>query len=41
MNENVRAIVAPDEAVTFCVIEPFHGATQLLALPDRRISFRP
>ena len=28
VNEHIRAIVAPDKAVTFCVIEPFHGATQ-------------
>ncbi len=28
MNENIRAIVAPDEAVTLRVIEPFYCATQ-------------
>src|SRR4029077_1069986 len=33
MNENVRAIVAPDEAVTLRVIEPFYCATQFGALP--------
>jgi len=28
VNEHIRAIVTPDEAITFGVIEPFHGATQ-------------
>jgi hypothetical protein len=33
MNENIRTIVAPDEAVTFRVIKPLYGATQFEALP--------
>jgi hypothetical protein len=28
VNEYIRAVIAPDKAITFCVIEPFHGATQ-------------
>jgi hypothetical protein len=28
VNENIRAIVAPNESVPLGVIEPFHGATQ-------------
>jgi hypothetical protein len=28
VDEHIRAIVAPDKAITLCVIEPFHGATQ-------------
>jgi hypothetical protein len=28
VNEHIRAIVTPDEAITFGVVEPFHGATQ-------------
>ena len=35
MNENVRAIVAPDEAVAFRVIKPLYGATQFGALPTQ------
>jgi hypothetical protein len=28
MNEDVGTIIAPNESVTFCVIEPFHRSTQ-------------
>jgi hypothetical protein len=28
MNENIRAFVAPDEAIAFRIIEPLYGATQ-------------
>jgi hypothetical protein len=33
VNENVRPIVAPDEAIPFRVIEPHHCATQFRSLP--------
>ena len=39
MHENIRAIVASDEAVTFRVIEPFYGATQFIALPTQTYLF--
>jgi hypothetical protein len=28
MNEDVGTIIAPNESVTFCVIEPFHRSAQ-------------
>jgi hypothetical protein len=37
VNENVRAIVAPNEAIPFRVIEPFYGATQFLVLPKANV----
>src|SRR6267143_3601430 len=32
MYENVWAIIAPDEAVSFGIIKPFHGSVHSLAL---------
>jgi hypothetical protein len=37
VNENVWAVVAPNEAVPFRVIEPFYGATQFLVLPKANV----
>jgi hypothetical protein len=33
MNENVRAVLAPYEAITFRIIEPFYRSTHLVILP--------
>jgi hypothetical protein len=41
VNEHIRAIVAPDKAVPFCVIEPFYDATQASASLNKCFSFRP
>jgi hypothetical protein len=40
VDEDIGAIVAPDEAVTFRVIEPFYGATQAWASLNKCFSFR-
>ena len=41
VNENIRVIDAPDEAIPFRVIEPLHGAAQFRSLPkDGCISSR-
>jgi hypothetical protein len=40
VNEHVRAIVAPDKAISFCVIEPFYGATQAESSLNKCFSFR-
>src|SRR5712672_3974890 len=40
VNEHIRAIVTPDEAITFGVIEPFHGATQAYPPLNKSFSFR-
>ena len=40
VNENIRAIVAPDEAIPFRVIEPLHGATQFRSLPKTDVFLR-
>jgi hypothetical protein len=40
VNENVWAIVAPNEAIPFRVIEPFYSATQFLALPKLDVPLR-
>jgi hypothetical protein len=35
MNENVGAIIAPDEAVAFRIIKPFHGSSHFAFPPHR------
>src|SRR4029077_2586025 len=37
MNENIRTIIAPDEAVAFCIIEPLHLAFHFLWSPRMQI----
>ena len=39
MDENIGAIVAPDESVSFRIVEPFYRTTQSAALPRRNCSF--